>query len=257
MTTTPSWLHELIHKSLEKSVWGALNPASIERVRKKNENKTHFIPVGIRVFSGVVQSMNIRYGNFIQVLLNELVAREQKLTINEISGTRYAFETSPSIDTLVDQFISDRKRSSSSDPDAEYQLLRSAWSSKVNEKTLISPNDVDLLFRAQDGITYYVELKFNDDHDTGKHPDIFRKVLKTGMALEQHLNEEVVPCVYYFNQGERNLVKFLPDNQRFSGDVFFSKFLSVDYGLVAEALRQVSEDPAVKKKFSELFNDVQ
>ena len=41
-------------------------------------------------------------------------------------------------------------------------------------------HDVDILFKNLKSNTYYyVEVKYNDDHDTGKFVDINRKFLKT------------------------------------------------------------------------------
>lgn len=38
-------------------------------------------------------------------------------------------------------------------------------------------HDIDLLFKRHDNI-YYVEVKYNDDHDTGKFENINRKFIK-------------------------------------------------------------------------------
>jgi len=247
------WLNRLIAESLESSVWGAFDASNVERVRRKNESKTHFIPLGVRVFSGVVQAMNIRYGNFIQAFMNALVAREPTLELHSSSGRRVDFEIPNSLDAIVDGYIMERKRSSSDDPYQEYSSMRDAWSVLEETDQISAPNDIDLLFRDSDGQMTYVELKFNDDHDTGKHPDIFRKIIKTGLAIEVQVQEPVLPCVYFFNPGERNLVKFLPDGQRFFGRSFFERFLSVDYGGVAEALSKVGSDPAVQRRFIDFF----
>ena len=247
------WLDELIAESLEKAVWGAFNKDNIDRVRRKNLSKTHFIPLGVRVFSGVVQAMNIRYGNFIQVLLNALVARETSLQIHAESGRRIDFLVPGVVDAVVDSYIAQRKRSSDDDASGDYHAMRESWEVAARTNIIQAPNDVDLLFRDSNGRLTYVELKFNDDHDTGKHPDIFRKVIKTGLAIEVRVDEPVYPCVYFFNPGERNLVRFLPDGQRFFGEAFFERYLTVEYKTVAAALANVSNRSDVKAKFVKFF----
>lgn len=251
--TNSNWLNQLIAESLESAVWGAFDASNVERVRRKNESKTHFIPLGVRVFSGVVQAMNIRYGNFIQAFLNALVAREATLELHASSGRRVDFKIPGSLDAVVDGYIMQRKRSDNDDPSEEYSLMREAWSGLGETDSIFAPNDIDLLFRDSDGQMTYVELKFNDDHDTGKHPDIFRKIIKTGLAIEVQVQEPVLSCVYFFNPGERNLVKFLPREQRFFGRDFFEKYLSIEYDSVADALSKVGTDPTVQRRFIDFF----
>lgn len=248
-----AWLGQLISESLDKAVWGAFEAPNVERVRRKNASKTHFIPLGVRVFSGVVQAMNIRYGNFIQAFMNALVARESNLELHPSSGRRVDFEIPGLLDTVVDSYIMQRKRSDSDDPSEEYLSMRKSWLDAERDSLITSPNDIDLLFRDASGQMTYVELKFNDDHDTGKHPDIFRKILKTGLAIEVQVQEPVLPCVYFFNSGERNLVRFLPDEQRLFGADFFKRYLTVEYEDVADALSKVSSDTAVQKRFVDFF----
>jgi len=250
-------VNELITKALEDTVWSAFSQAAIDRVAKKNSTKVHFIPVGVRVFSGVVQSLNIRYGNFIQALMAKLVEQEKSLTLHELSGKKVDFRVSGNVNIEVDTYMGIRKQGSESGLNSDYQNFRKKWeSSEKVEKLIKAPNDVDLLFTDKNNQLVYVELKFNDDHDTGKHPDIYRKVLKTGLAIEQMVSKPVLPCVYYFNAGQRNLVSYLPAAQRFSGSEFFEKFLTVDYSLVSNRLKQLSETEAVKARFQALADSV-
>ena len=250
-------VNKLISKTLEDTVWSAFSQSAIERVAKKNSAKVHFIPLGVRVFSGVVQSLNIRYGNFIQALMSNLVKQESSLDLHELSGKKVEFRVSGNVDIEVDRYMGVRKQGTETGLDSDYQNFRERWKRANNtEKFNKVPNDVDLLFTDKNNQMVYVELKFNDDHDTGKHPDIYPKVLKTGLALEQMISKPVLPCVYYFNAGQRNLTSYLPSSQRFSGADFFEKFLTVDYDLVADRLKHLSETDEVKARFQELADSV-
>jgi len=250
-------VNELIKKSLEDTVWSAFSQDAIDRVAKKNSTKVHFIPLGVRVFSGVIQSLNIRYGNFIQALMGNLVRNERSLDLHELSGKKVDFRVSGNLGIEVDRYMGIRKQGKDSQLDSDYKAFRERWNSldKV-AKIDKAPNDVDLLFTDKNKQLVYVELKFNDDHDTGKHPDIYRKVLKTGLAIEQHLSKPVLPCVYYFNAGQRNLTSYIPSSQRFSGADFFEKYLTVDYRLVANRLKHLSETDEVKARFQALAKSV-
>ena len=42
---------------------------------------------------------------------------------------------------------------------------------KTNDQTIYFKQDIDLLFETNDSIVY-LEIKYNDDHDTGKFADI-------------------------------------------------------------------------------------
>ena len=52
---------------------------------------------------------------------------------------------------------------------------------KINNEAIFFKQDIDLLFETKDQIIY-LEIKYNDDHDTGKFADImpiliFRKLI--------------------------------------------------------------------------------
>ena len=250
-------INQIIGEALEDAVWSAFSPDAIRRVSKKNESKVHFIPIGVRIFSGVVQSLNIRYGNFIQTLIGSFVKKEKSLALHELSGKRYDFRVSESVNIEVDKYMGVRKQGNDAGLNFDYQNFRDCWQ-KCDKSVALnkSPNDVDLLFTDSSGHLIYVELKFNDDHDTGKHPDIYRKVLKTGLAIEQLVGKPVLPCVYYFNAGQRNLTTYLPESQRFSGSEFFKKYLSVDYEIVSRRLKTLSETDEVQDRFRALAETV-
>ena len=64
--------------------------------------------------------------------------------------------------------------------------------SNVNSDTITITHDVDILFKNLHNNTYYyVEVKYNDDHDTGKFVDINRKFLKTYAYLKRALGINV------------------------------------------------------------------
>ncbi len=250
-------VNQLVKKALEDTVWSAFSQDAIDRVAKKNSTKVHFIPLGVRVFSGVIQSLNIRYGNFIQALMGNLVQNERSLELHELSGKKVDFRVNGNLGIEVDRYMGIRKQGTESQIESDYKNFRERWKSLDKDaKTDEAPNDVDLLFTDKNKQLVYVELKFNDDHDTGKHPDIYRKVLKTGLAIEQRVSKPVLPCVYYFNAGQRNLTSYIPSSQRFSGADFFEKYLTVDYKLVANRLKHLSETDEVKDRFQALAEAV-
>jgi Trm5-related predicted tRNA methylase len=99
--------------------------------------------------------------------------------------------------------------------------------------------DIDLLLKPRSGPLLLVELKFNDDHDTGKRPDIFRKVLHTADGLRRKLHQPVVPLVCYFNSGATSDVQYLPSGQVLDGRRLFSKYADIRFDDVARAVAKL------------------
>ncbi|UWV79011.1 hypothetical protein NWE59_03145 [Mycoplasmopsis felis] len=54
---------EIINKSLLK----------VNYLSQKHNNKIHFIPKRYRILGGILQSMNIQFGNFIEILIQNLI----------------------------------------------------------------------------------------------------------------------------------------------------------------------------------------
>lgn len=59
----------------------------IKKLQKKHDEKIHFIPIKYRVFSGLLQSLNIQFGNFIEELMTTIIKSDGKYEIiKEYSG---------------------------------------------------------------------------------------------------------------------------------------------------------------------------
>jgi len=56
---------EIVREAIIKIIQDAVSETSIQKSRKIHEEKIHFIPVQYRVLGGLIQSLNIRFGNFI------------------------------------------------------------------------------------------------------------------------------------------------------------------------------------------------
>ncbi|OIQ06081.1 MAG: hypothetical protein COV98_01900 [Candidatus Altarchaeum sp. CG12_big_fil_rev_8_21_14_0_65_33_22] len=63
-----------IKKLIKESVLNLINNTTadtkIEKIIGKHEVKTHFVPIRYRIFGGLIQSLNIQFGNFIEVLIH-------------------------------------------------------------------------------------------------------------------------------------------------------------------------------------------
>ncbi len=120
--------------------------------------------------------------------------------------------------------------------------------------------DVDGLFLAKDGTMVYTELKYNDDHDTGKFADINRKFIKTWAGLAVRLkikrSNELLPIIYYFNAHKRYGPIHTPSRNIMRGPQLFEKFLQVKYADVDGYLAAIGDDPEILAIFDRVFEQI-
>lgn len=120
--------------------------------------------------------------------------------------------------------------------------------------------DVDGLFQTDDGLIVYTELKYNDDHDTGKFVDINRKFIKTwaGLAVRYQIQstKELLPILYYFNPRKRYGPIYVPSKNIMRGSQLFERFLHVNYDDVDVYLSEIGDDPEILAIFDKMYDAV-
>lgn len=234
----------------------------IVKLRKKHHEKVHFIPIKYRIFGGLLHSMNIQFTNFLEVLMMSLIKdNEQYEIIEKYSGIKNnKFSISNDNEILIDKYIT-KCQYDNVDINIEFPKLLNNICNDMCRDTNVFKHDIDLLFR--DKITnkiYYVECKYNDDHDTGKFMDISRKFIKTYAYLARELNinkpDQLVPVLFYFNNKKLKGNIYIPENKNIKrGKVFFEKFLSIKYEDVDEYIKNISERKDVIDMFDNLYKD--
>jgi len=237
-----------IRKIIERSVGDLLGTE--EQVRKKlkdllikHKKKVHFAPIKYRVLGGFLQSLNIKFGNFLEVLLANIIKETSGLTVLMVSEKKdlaLGKECERLINSHIDHRVPKEKLKKALDD--LYRAIFSEEKQKINEKKL----DVDLLI-ADTQRHYYVEVKYNDDHDTGKFEDINRKAIKTYAALANELNfkseQDFGLIIYYFNPHKRYYPSpYLRDGvEVLRGDELFKKFnLDINYKVVEDELSRLN-----------------
>ena len=181
----------LINSAVVKMIEHTSSDAAIEKIKLKHDVKIHFIPKRYRVFGVLLQSMNIQFGNFIETLMTLLIANEEKYEILEhYSGKKSnEFTLSVANDEKIDAYISRCQYETNVDIDREFPRLLQSIVEEKDTQTMRFKHDIDLLFRDKaTGTIYYLEIKYNDDHDTGKFVDINRKFIKTYAYLCREFN---------------------------------------------------------------------
>lgn len=255
---------ELINRAVVKMIERTSSDSAIDKIRRKHDVKIHFIPKRYRVFGGLLQSMNIQFGNFIETLMALLVANEDKYEIlDHYSGRKSnKFTLSVANDAKIDSYITRCQYESTIDIEVEFPRLLQSIVEETDTRTMTFKHDIDLLFRDKTtGTIYYLESKYNDDHDTGKFVDINRKFIKTYAYLcrEFHISDasQIVPILFFFTNKKMKGNIYIPEKTNIKrGRTFFNEFLHVSYDDVDQYLSTLSESDEVVAMFDELYRKV-
>ncbi len=260
-------IQSILTISVKKLLDNSIKDNKIHSLQKKHDLKLHFIPYRYRIFGGLLQSMNIQFGNFLEKVIAEILARNSDLQILEkYSGKKSNnFKLSYESERLIDEYITMCQANIFTQEVIQQNYYDLLSKIKVNEKNNNSPvnvfkHDVDILFKnIKSEIVYYVEVKYNDDHDTGKFVDINRKLLKTYAYLQRELGEDVqlCPILFYFNNKRMKGNIYLPENICvYRGERFFNTFTYIRYEDLDFYMKNISESPEVIKIFDDLYNKI-
>ncbi len=261
-------LDQVMKTSIEVMIANAGSDKKINKLKKKHEKKIHFIPIKYRVFGGIMQSMNIQFGNFIEEAIHQiLLVNKNNKIIEEYSGKRSnKFCISEKTEELIDKYISDCETHTYSEEEQKRNYNKLLDSIVENEKnpdleTIDFRHDVDVLFEdTTSGITYYVEIKYNDDHDTGKFIDINRKLLKTYAYLVRELKiydkNKFKPMLFYFTNKRMKGNIYIPENEIYRGARFFDKYTTIKYSDLENYMLNISENEETIEQFNNMYNKV-
>lgn len=253
-------VQDIIRARVEQLIAEATTGDKLLEATAKHRDKIHFIPAHYRVLGGVLQAMNIKFGNFIEDLLHDLARLDPQVDLHEKSGRKLTLRISARSDQAIDAYITARQQPGSSDTcdDAFAALVADCLAHEADAPSggQTQQKDVDLLFTAAGGQVVYSEVKYNDDHDTGKFVDINRKFIKTYIGLSNALGIHDVaafrPVIYYFNPTKRWGPLYVPTAHILRGEALFREYFRTRFEDVDETLRDISNDPVVIGLFDDL-----
>ena len=183
----------------------------------------------------------------------------------EDSGKKIKLFFTPETDALIDGYITVRQLPNSPDDCTEMfdnllEKILAIESSATDEQRQGITKDVDGLFQTGAGLMVYTELKYNDDHDTGKFVDINRKFIKTwaGLAVRYQIQStsQLLPILYYFNPKKRYGPIYVPSKNIMRGPQLFERFLHISYDDVDGYLSEIGDDPEILAIFDKMYNTV-
>ncbi len=243
----------------------SMSSENILKMFEKHDEKVHFIPIRYRIVGGILQGLNIKFGNFIEQLLRNIIETDNSVKVMKDSGKKIKLFFTHQTDALIDSYITDRQLPNSPDDctkifDALLEEILSIESKATDDQRQGITKDVDGLFQTADGLVVYTELKYNDDHDTGKFVDINRKFIKTwaGLAVRYKIKSvnELLPIIYYFNAKKRYGPIYTPSKNIMRGSQLFDQFLHINYSDVDGYLSEIGDDPEILAIFDRMYKTV-
>ncbi len=197
--------------------------------------------------------MNIQFGNFIEELMRQLIHKSGYEILEKYSGKKSnKFEISSNCEKLIDEYITNAQIAK-----ADFNQLKKQILSDTSTETIRFKHDIDLLFQDKDKNIFYVEIKYNDDHDTGKFIDINRKFIKTYAYLIREFGRDIRPILFYFNNKRMKGNIYLPESTNiYRGERFFKEFLKFDYKELENLLLNFAQSAENIAKFDELYKKI-
>lgn len=257
-------VREIVRTAIRTIIDETISERSIQRSVKLHSEKIHFVPPQYRVLGGLLQSLNIKFGNFIEKLIALVVDYDTKVSALPESGKKIPLSMTAETDSLIDEYITSRQLPHSPDrcDEAFHELLEHILSierdSSAPKQTITK--DVDALFQAEDKQSVYVEIKYNDDHDTGKFVDINRKFIKTYAGLVNHLEVTNVralrPVLYYLNPVKRYGPIYVPSSNIYRGAQLFDQYFEISFADIDHYLRMLGSDEEIVAIFDNLYKRV-
>lgn len=260
-----SHLKEIIRKTISEMLEASVSNDNISKLVDKHKRKIHFVPIRYRVIGGILQGLNIKFGNFIETLLGNIIDLDNEVTKLPDSGKKIRLFFTSETDTLIDNYITSRQLSDSPDDCTPLfnQLLNEIIrvekkASNADRQGIVK--DIDALFQTNEGLIVFAELKYNDDHDTGKFADINRKFIKTwaGLAVRLGLTDpnDLLPVIYYLNPTKRYGPIHTPSRNIMRGPELFDRFLETSYYEVDAYLSEIGDDPDILAIFDNMYQQV-
>lgn len=256
---------QIIRQTVSEMLADSMSAQNIRRMAEKHAEKVHFVPIRYRIIGGILQGLNIKFGNFIEQLLRNIVEMDTGVQVMPDSGKKIKLFFTPETDALIDGYITERQLPNSPDDCSKAfshllnRILEIEHAATDDQRQGIT-KDVDGLFQTDDGLIVYTELKYNDDHDTGKFVDINRKFIKTwaGLAVRYQIQskDELLPILYYFNATKRYGPIYTPSSNIMRGSQLFDRFLHISYADVDRYMAEIGDDPEILAIFDKMYSTV-
>src|SRR3972149_5868484 len=110
-----SQVRETIRKTVLQMLDESMSPENIRKMAGKHEEKIHFVPIPYRIIGGILQGLNIKFGNFIEQLLRNIVEIDAGVKAMDDPGKKIKLFFTHQTDALIDTYITERQLPNSPD----------------------------------------------------------------------------------------------------------------------------------------------
>ena len=102
-------IYDSILNSVEQLIENSSSKSKLSSIVLKHKAKVHFMPMQYRVLAGILQSMNIQFGNFLETTIKNIVATNaDNKIINKYSGKKNnSFRITKEAFALIDNYITE------------------------------------------------------------------------------------------------------------------------------------------------------
>lgn len=251
---------------LTELVWEVVNSLlkdfdSAEEIIKRKKThvkKVHFIPIQYRIFNGILQALNIRFGDFLEKFVKKILDKNTDYQVLDFKKTPVRKAISDSEQKIIDHYLKQQEITTQKPSLKNFnKLLQTDYSqTKINATKRI---DVDLAFQKNNDI-YLVEIKYEDNHDTGKLPSIYRKILETYFSLRRHYQNKykIHPFLFYFLERKRwDSIYMVEKVNVLRGEQFWKKFTNVDFAEIKKCFDLIANNKEILQRFDKLKTKVE
>lgn len=103
-------IRSIIRETVMLMIEDSSSQDNIDRLAQKHREKVHFVPAQYRILGGILQGLNIKFGNFIETLMTKVIEFDANVQIMPQSGQKILLKMTPKTETLIDHYISDREQ---------------------------------------------------------------------------------------------------------------------------------------------------
>jgi len=99
---------QIIRQTVSEMLADSMSAQNVRRMAEKHAEKVHFVPIRYRIIGGILQGLNIKFGNFIEQLLRNIVEMDTGVQVMPDSGKKIRLFFTPETDALIDGYITER-----------------------------------------------------------------------------------------------------------------------------------------------------
>lgn len=248
-------LEKIISNNMNDLIESKMELKNFSKKNLNNKNKIHFLPIEFRNLISFTQSINISFGNFIEKLIRDIIKEDKKYNLSNLSGKKIPGIISSEENSAIENYMRAKK--------LNLDFLNNLKYKDFLVNTKFRKKDIDLLLYDNDDNYYLFEIKYLDNHDTGKHENIYKKLFETTFALRRYFEQnkinyqKIEPILYFFNEEKRWKVDYLEENKNlFRGEEFWLKFSNISFEDLKKVFNNISKNEIIKSNLKSKINSI-